>query len=160
MPLFFRICQTRHAANALSGEGSRLFGGRWNPPGLSAVYLAESRALAALEILVHSRMDVIRLNWSLVEVEVPESLIETPVSADLPAAWDIQPKSLAARSFGEEWLRNRSNVGLRLPSAVIPEENVLLLNPNSPCITEIRVSPPRRFPFDARLCEIGTRGRE
>lgn len=160
MPLFFRICQTRHAADALSGEGSRLFGGRWNPPGLSAVYLAESRALAALEVLVHARTDVIRLDWSLVEVEVPESLIETPAAADLPDGWDIQPKSLAARSFGEEWLRSRSNVGLRLPSAVIPEENALLLNPNSPRIPEIRVSPPRRFPFDVRLCEMGTRGKE
>lgn len=160
MPLFFRICQTRHAANALSGEGSRLYGGRWNPPGLSAVYLAESRALAALEVLVHARTDVIRLDWSLVEVEVPESLIETPAAADLPDGWDIQPKSPAARRLGEEWLRSRSNLGLRLPSAVIPEEYALLLNPNSPRIPEIRVSPPRRFPFDARLCELRIRGTE
>ncbi|MEN8681351.1 MAG: RES family NAD+ phosphorylase, partial [Akkermansiaceae bacterium] len=41
------------AATAFSDEGVRLYGGRWNSPDRSMVYLSTSRALAALELLVH-----------------------------------------------------------------------------------------------------------
>jgi RES domain-containing protein len=37
----------------LSGEGARLYGGRFNPPGIPAIYTSQSIALAVLEILVH-----------------------------------------------------------------------------------------------------------
>ena len=40
-----------------SGEGARLFGGRWNSPGRVAIYCGDSFALAMLERLVHSATD-------------------------------------------------------------------------------------------------------
>ena len=49
----YRLVAPKWASTALSGEGARKFGGRWNTPGLSVVYLAESRALTSLELLVH-----------------------------------------------------------------------------------------------------------
>ena len=52
----------RWVTAAMSGEGARRYGGRWNPPGLPAVYLAESRALAALEILVHAPREML-VGW-------------------------------------------------------------------------------------------------
>jgi RES domain-containing protein len=39
----------------LSGEGSRRFGGRWNPIGLSAVYLSDSPETALAESLAYRR---------------------------------------------------------------------------------------------------------
>ena len=61
MAQFFRLVQARWAHDAMSGEGARLAGGRWNPPGMLAVYLAESRSLAALEVVVHAPREVLRL---------------------------------------------------------------------------------------------------
>jgi RES domain-containing protein len=42
----------RHYAG-LAGEGARLYGGWFNPPGIPAVYRSQSIALALLEIPVH-----------------------------------------------------------------------------------------------------------
>ncbi|MHB8148190.1 MAG: RES domain-containing protein, partial [Vulcanimicrobiaceae bacterium] len=39
----------KHEATALSGEGARLYGGRWNTPGVAALYASSSLALALLE---------------------------------------------------------------------------------------------------------------
>ena len=41
----------RHAD--LSGEGARLYGGRYNPKDIPAVYASQTIALAVLEVLVH-----------------------------------------------------------------------------------------------------------
>src|SRR4051812_18031854 len=50
----WRIVKEKHARTAFSGEGARIFGGRWNSPGISIVYCSEHLSLAALEILVHT----------------------------------------------------------------------------------------------------------
>src|ERR1700739_4951597 len=49
----WRITRARKSAEALSGEGARIYGGRWNSPGIRMVYTAGSRSLAILEILAH-----------------------------------------------------------------------------------------------------------
>jgi len=51
----WRIVAAARAAQAFAGEGARINGGRWNPPGAPVVYTAESAALAALEMLAHLR---------------------------------------------------------------------------------------------------------
>ena len=151
MATFFRIVQARLAATATAGEGARLFGGRWNPPGMAAVYLAESRALAALEILVHAPREAIVLDWRLIEVEIPEAWIETMESADLPADWRARPSSPGAQHLGGRWLMLRTHLALKLPSVIIPEESILLINPLHPHAARIKVSPAREFHFDPRL---------
>lgn len=153
MPLFYRIVQDHWAATALDGEGARLYGGRWNSPGVAAVYLAESRALAALEILVHAPREALRLNWFVIELEVPDSLIDTAPPSKLPAEWRLQPSSRQAQDFGTRWLRDYRNLSLLLPSVVIPEEKSLLLNPLNPAMRDLKPGPPRPFSFDPRLAD-------
>lgn len=128
-----------------------MHGGRWNPPGLAVVYLADSRALAALEILVHASRDAIGLEWAVLEVEVPDELIGTVGTEDLPDGWDGQPSSAVARAIGGKWIAEGRLLTLRLPSAVIPEENAVILNPRHTEISRVKVSAPRDFPFDKRL---------
>ena len=51
----YRVAKARHAHNPqtmLSGEGAREWGGRFNSPGVRAVYYASTLSLAALKILV------------------------------------------------------------------------------------------------------------
>ena len=49
----WRICRRVHAAGAFSGEGARLYGGRWTSPGVKVVYASTSLALAAIETFVN-----------------------------------------------------------------------------------------------------------
>jgi RES domain-containing protein len=49
----WRLDAARHAGGWDSGEGAFLFGGRWNSPGVRAVYCALDPATAILEVAVH-----------------------------------------------------------------------------------------------------------
>lgn len=151
MAAYFRIVQTQWATSAMTGEGARLYGGRWNPPGIPAVYLAESRTLAALEILVHAPREVLRLDWTIIEVEVPDGRIEPVDPVKIPTDWRNLPSSPGARHFGEAWLRSRTALAIRLPSVIIPEEHSLLLNPSHPDSMQVRVNRIQSFRFDPRL---------
>jgi RES domain-containing protein len=151
MALFYRIVQEQWAATALDGEGARRYGGRWNLPGVAAVYLAESRALAALEILVHAPREALRLNWLVIELEIPDSRIELIRTSSLPENWRAQPSSRAAQAFGASWLRSGTNLALQVPSVVIPEEKSLLLNPFHPLMSDLVPGAPLPFSFDSRL---------
>jgi RES domain-containing protein len=151
MALFYRIVQEQWSATALDGEGARRYGGRWNLPGVAAVYLAESRALAALEILVHAPREALRLNWRVIELEIPDSQIEQVSPSALPENWRAQPSSRAAQVFGANWLRTGTNLALQVPNVVIPEEKSLLLNPFHPLMSELVPGTPLPFSFDSRL---------
>ena len=60
---------------AFSGEGARLYGGRWNSPGIPMVYVAESQALAVLEVLVHLDSSALLENYVLLRVDFDASRV-------------------------------------------------------------------------------------
>ncbi len=151
MALWYRIVQERWAAAALDGEGARLHGGRWNPPGMPAVYLAQSRALAALEILVHAPREALRMEWRVIAVEVPDSMIQPVAVKRLPAGWQEQPSSPAARRFGGAWLATGDGLAMELPSVIVPQERALLLNPRHSAAARLKPAKAERFVFDPRL---------
>ncbi|MCB1134287.1 MAG: RES domain-containing protein [Verrucomicrobiae bacterium] len=149
MARYFRIVQARWAETAMDGEGARIHGGRWNPEGLAAVYLAESRALAMLEIVVHAPREILKLDWRIIEVTVPDALIE--MVSELPSDWAELPSSRGARILGAAWLKRAGSPCLKLPSVVVPAEHTLLVNPRHPDFRNLEISAPQRFLFDARL---------
>ena len=53
----FRSATPRYATETdlLTGEGSRQFGGRWNPPGLAAIYASLTLETATAETLAQTR---------------------------------------------------------------------------------------------------------
>jgi RES domain-containing protein len=150
MATYYRIVQAERAASAMTGEGARLYGGRWNPPGVSAVYLADTRALAALEIIVNAPREILSLAWRIIEVEVPDDLMEIVKPDELPIDWQALPSSPGARLHGRRWLES-GGLCFRLPSAVIPEEGTMLLNPQHPDYGKLRISEPKEFRFDPRF---------
>lgn len=101
-----------------------------------------------LEILVH-----LDPRWPLQplvawKIEVPEALIHAP--SDLPDDWRSNPES--ARRYGDQWLANRLSVALRVPSAVVPVEANVLINPAHPEFRlEWVVGEPEPVEFDPRL---------
>jgi RES domain-containing protein len=151
MPVFFRIVGRHRATTALDGEGARKMGGRWNPQGVPVAYLTESRALAALEILVHFGRDVARASWSVIEVEVPEQMIDADSLKKLPSGWDDPALLSVSQTFGANWIARNGSSAILLPSAIIPEEHILMMNVRHPDFGKVKVSEPRPFLFDRRL---------
>lgn len=148
----FRLCKTRHVDTAFRGEGARLYGGRWNSPGLAVVYTASSLSLATLEIMVHleDRISLSRL-FSWIPSHIPEDIVESLPVSTLPPAWLSGETGRASRDIGDRWLRERRSAVLAVPSVVTPGESNYLLNPAHPSFTEIKIGSPVPFHPDPRL---------
>jgi len=134
----YRIAQAEFAED-LSGEGARLYGGRWNPPGRAMLYTANSTALAALEILVGFDWDLAP-TLSLVELEGPDLPLEVIAREELPDDW-CRPGNPALRKIGAQWLESRKTLALQVPSATIPtapDGFNILLNPAHPRFAKIK----------------------
>jgi len=148
MVIAWRLVRRERANDAFSGEGARLFGGRWNSPGTVVVYTSGSLALAALETLVHINPQL-PMDYVAFRVEIEPSLIETLETP--PASWRTNPPAASAQHIGDLWAREKRSVVLSLPSALVPAERNLLLNPRHGDFSRIRVGPPEPFDFDHRL---------
>lgn len=151
MPVFYRIVGSHRAASAMDGEGARKMGGRWNPPGIPVAYLTDSRALAALEILVHAGRAGVHLSWVVIEAEVPARMIDEVSLSALPAGWDDISSPSASRRFGADWVQRSERAAILLPSAIVPDERIVMLNVKHPDFRKIEFSPPKPFFFDQRL---------
>lgn len=134
----------------LSGEGARLFGGRWNSPGLAAVYLGDSLALAGMELLVHlGNLDVLK-TYRKMPVYIPEKLVMHIEPRDLPMGWETGPRA-TTRAIGDAWLSAGQSVVLQVPSAVVLGESNFILNPNHPSVDAMGTGPVSDFRYDPRL---------
>lgn len=147
------------ADDAFSGEGARLYGGRWNPPGLRATYLSASRSLAALEVLVHNAERAPSSQFLFFEVRFPDNFVQTIAEHDLAADWRSYPPRESTVELGRRWLKERSTPVLRVPSILIPEEANYLLNPEHPRADEIELRDGRAFAFDPRFLKTPYKAR-
>ncbi len=149
--LVWRIC-SQEDPEPFSGRGPQRNGQRWNPPGAAVVYTAENLSLAALEFFVNLNGDGPDNPLCAISAEVPESIaVERVDASSLPGNWRACPAPEALQQIGANWLEAARTAVLAVPSAVIPEERVYLLNPAHPEFRHIRVQPPIAFRFDPRM---------
>lgn len=146
----WRITTRRFVDQAFSGEGARLYGGRWNRMGQSVVYTAESRSLALLEMLVQD--EPLRANYVLIPAYLPSnvSMESCDVSA-LPQGWRTQASREGLQLIGDDWLRQQRTCVLRVPSAVVPAEFNFLINPRHPDFKHVTLGQPETLETDMRL---------
>jgi RES domain-containing protein len=147
----WRIVKRKLAREAFSGEGARLYGGRWNSPGVSVVYAAQTQSLAALELLVHLQNSNLLHEYVVIEARFDATLITRVAKADLPKGWRANPPPADARAIGDDWIAAEPSPVLELPSAIIPAESIFLLNPQHSAFGRIEIGEPVRFEFDLRL---------
>jgi RES domain-containing protein len=148
----WRICKAEHAATAFSGEGATLYPGRWHREGTPVVYTSESRALAAMEQLVHLHRSRLPPNFVCFAVDVPDGLAIAEVRVqDLPAGWHAHPGPTELQEIGTRWAASGEGVCLKVPSAVVPGEHNFLLSPRHPDFGRLAIGAPEPFAFDARL---------
>lgn len=146
----WRITTRRLADQAFSGEGARLYGGRWNRVGQPVIYTAESRSLALLEMLVQDQP--LRANYVLIPAHLPENVSrETLDTTHLPKDWRTHAGREALQTLGGEWLRQSRSCVLVVPSAVMPAELNFLINPLHPDFKHSALGEPETLDADMRL---------
>jgi RES domain-containing protein len=147
----WRICREIHAAGAFTGEGARLYGGRWNSQGVRMVYTSPSLALAAIETFVHLEPNLRPDDLVSIAAEIPDDVASGRLELKaLPRKWHgVSDESL--RAFGDRWIGAGMTVALHVPSAAIRGEWNVLLNPGHSDFRKIKIARPRRFEFDLRM---------
>jgi RES domain-containing protein len=148
----WRVCKAEHARTAFTGEGAILYAGRWHHAGTPVVYCSESRALAVLEQLVHLHRNRLPPHFVCFAVEIPEGVaIDAVQIRNLPAQWRRQPGPPELQEIGTRWAESGESVALEVPSAVVPKEHNVLLNPRHPDFGRLAIGDPEPFAFDERL---------
>ena len=153
----FRLVDEAYADTAFTGEGARLFGGRWNAPGTPMIYTAASLSLAQLELLVHLEAEEALLRyWCYIVVEIaPSRLLAVEDFAGIADPLSLWAALDSTRPIGDRWVADRASVGLTVPSVVTPGERNVLMNPHHPeYASSVTVGPPQRLAFDRRLIKM------
>ncbi len=141
----WRFVKQKHASTAFTGEGAKLYGGRWNQQGVAAVYTSDSLSLAVIEQLVHIKPeDIIRLHYCSIKLEIPDSLAIEEIKS-LPADWDADPIPEITKNIGTDWLLSGRTAVLKVPSSIIKVQFNYVLNPLHPDFKKIKVYPPEKF---------------
>lgn len=146
----FRIAKTGLIAD-LTGSGARMYGGRWNNKGTPVIYTSESRALAALEYLVHVPLVLVPDNLSIREFDIPDGIRITEIGiSDLPPDWTAYPPPDTTAEIGDGWIKRGRTLLLKVPSVVVTGEYNVLINPLHPDFNKVTPAQPEPF-FDKRL---------
>ncbi len=150
MAIVWRMLTARFAKTAFSGEGARLYGGRWNRKGVPMIYTAGSQSLAVLEMLVQD--EPLRARYVMIPATLPKNLkIDRVGIGQLPADWRTAEAREQLQGIGTTWAASGSSSVLAVPSAVIPSETNYLLNPLHPAFARIEIGDAELFITDPRL---------
>lgn len=147
----YRITRTQYIDD-LSGEGARLYGGRWNRVGDAVVYFAENLSLCLLEIIVHVDYAEIPLDYSFVEVEIPDSTLKIIQSIDfIESKWSSEEAVNQLQTLGSSWLKKKESLAMKVPSAVMHQDNNILVNPSHKEFAKLKIIRTGKMDFDPRL---------
>jgi RES domain-containing protein len=152
MKLWRIAAETRdYRADDLSGQGAAKFPGRWNDTGQAILYTAPTIAIAVLETASHINDAGLPLNRFLVEITVPANVWAARIILDpdqLPVTWSAIPSGQASVTVGAEWHHKQRSAILIVPSVVVPEERIALINPQHPSTSKIAARVVRPFDFN------------
>ncbi|HKB88886.1 MAG TPA: RES family NAD+ phosphorylase [Opitutaceae bacterium] len=125
----FRVERLAYSATAKQGLGAYLTGARWNSSGLHAVYCSEHLSLGILEVLAHLTPKGRTSPRGYFEIVLDELAIYVVPRRHLPRSFGPMTPEHITQAIGDEWLKGKATVAMKVPSAIIPTEYNYILNP-------------------------------
>ena len=149
--IVYRLTKKKFA-RSLTGEGAKRVGGRWNSIGTPMLYTSESRALALLEFAVHVPFIIQPEDYRLVSIEIPAFIkMKQLDDTKLPSDWNTFAFLDQTQKIGDELVRKNEFLALRVPSAIVPGDSNIIINPFHSSIKHIKIRSEEIFAFDNRL---------
>jgi RES domain-containing protein len=134
---------TRAPFLALDGSGPAQHGARWTSPGLPVVNFASEPGLSVLVVLRYLQRDLVGVD--------DDYLLGWTQSDFVPERIDYTPDPVEKRRCGDDWLRSGRSLFAAVTSAVLPEADIIMMNPRHPDATTLPPLTTRRFRFDECL---------
>jgi RES domain-containing protein len=114
-------------------------------------FAAESESLATLEYLVHASSEAFFHDAVLVVAELDDRYI-TALNADaLPKDWRSFPPAHGTQIIGDEWLAAGASAAMQVPSAIVPRERNVLINPRHRDFAKLKILEIEERGIDPRL---------
>lgn len=125
----YRLYDRKYALDPISGRGAYQIGGRWNERGTAALYTSSTPELAILESVFRLTPDNLP-DYNLLILEVEDNQIQRLNSESLPPSWrDRQYSNRPIQRVLAGWFRDKSSMGIVVPSALVPLSVNVVLNP-------------------------------
>ena len=151
--LLYRISKEKYIRD-LSGEGARIYGGRWNRPGVSALYTSQHRSLALLELLVHfTSKKALKNNYSFISLEVPDNEI-TEISKDEIPTDLHKTNNRKLWEITELYFFDKNTLALKVPSVLVKNEFNVILNPSHANYKNINILDTESAFLDERYASL------
>ena len=149
----YRIVRSKYSDD-LSGFGAEKYGGRWNSPGRPLLYTSVTASLALLECLAWTPLNKLMSgNFVLLEIELINPSKESISSTSLSYEWNLVNNYPHTRSLGDSWLIRKSSLILQVPSAILPIENNILINPELADSQRIIINETFDLALDSRVVD-------
>jgi len=104
-------------------------------------------------LLVHSQFKRFSIELDLVTIQLPPSFKAAEISIK-KVKEDWEKDHGYTQFIGDEFIRNKQDLVLKVPSAIVQEENNFLINPLHPDFKKVRIIETRSFKTDERLFSI------
>ena len=147
----YRLSKEKYKTD-LSGIGAEKFGGRWNSKGIRMLYTSDSRALAKLEVAVHTTLHRIPKNYFLTVIEIPDqAVINYDVDLLQRKKWKNNPPLKFTQTEGDTFIVANTGLALKVPSAIVAGDFNYLINPAHPDAKLVSIISVEKFEFDMWL---------
>jgi RES domain-containing protein len=148
----YRICRAERVATALTPLGAASYPCRWNSKGVHLVYTPGSHSLALLEMLVHvNTLHDVPDHLRLLSYDLPDACVHDLEPAHCRTGWDRLPYRQAVRRVGDDFIPAGAHLALHVPSAIVPGESNLLINPRHADIARVTEADNMPLSPDPRL---------
>ena len=148
--IVYRIAKKAYLSD-LTGTGARLYGGRWNKIGVPLIYTSSHLSLAVLELLANQVRQLVDDSFGYIKISIPDDQIKR---IDLPALhqhWRLSPYHESTIQIGSSWAQHQDSLALKVPSAVLHQDDNVLINPLHSDIPLLEVLETGELYLDGRL---------
>ena len=120
--------------------------------GDAILYFSQNLSLCLLEIIVHVDYAQLPLDYSFVEIEIPDAFIKELKSTDFVGSkWTAEEAVNQLQMFGSNWLKKNEYLAIKVPFAILHQEHKILINPTHKDFGKIIKIKVEKIDFDSRL---------
>ena len=146
--IVYRLASSNYA-NDISGEGASIYGGRWNPVGIKALYASQNISLCILEILGKNTKENQSSRLPAYYYRIAGSSYDHNRLARLKPGWKQHIEY--TQWIGEEFLKEDKSLVMQVPSAIVEKENNFLVNPLHKDFSRVKTISIEALDLDKRL---------